>query len=75
MVRGGEDFKVGIKMDYRVVTREYFNEFKVGRLAQEKQGENQGVQSPKFPGELRKKVKGGFLVKGGVHSIFQGILQ
>ena len=36
MVRGGEYFKVyikvGIKMDYRGVIREYFNELKVGRL-------------------------------------------
>ena len=36
MVRGGDyfkvDIKVGIKMDYRGVVREYFNELKVGRL-------------------------------------------
>ena len=33
MVRGGKDFKVdfkvGIKMDYRGVIREYFNESKI----------------------------------------------
>ena len=38
MVRGGEDYKVdfqvGIKMHYMGVIREYFNEFKVGTLAQ-----------------------------------------
>ena len=38
MVRGGEyfkvDIKVGIKMDYRGVIMEYFNELKVGRLDQ-----------------------------------------